>query len=284
MFQHILHRLPAPIAAVLLATPAIAQLDYYSILDGAQHGTNSQHTGVATITIDTAANTFDYIITYTGLDSPEMGAFIHGPADPGQIAGAVHQLPPDNPKIGTWDYEESMEADILGGRYYIDIHSQDLPSGELRGQICPTPVFFCACDTASGPPCGNSDPDGGCTNSTGKGAQLSISGLPSVILDTLEVRATRVPAMQLGIFFMADNQGQSPFGDGQLCATGAIRRFLPPQNSGTGGALTLPPGIAAASNLSAGQTKTFQAWFRDPMGPCGSGFNTSDAVQVLWTP
>ena len=270
--------------AALLAAPASAQLDYYSILDGAQHGNNSQHTGVAAVTIDTATNHFDYTITYTGTDSLEMGAFIHGPADPGQFAGAVHQLPSGNPKIGTWFYDESMEAGILGGRYYMDIHTQDLPSGELRGQICPTPEFYCACDAASGPPCGNADPDGGCANSTGQGAQLTITGLPSVILDTLEIRATRVPANQLGIFFMADNQTQNPFGDGQLCATGGIQRFLPPQSSGMGGTLTLPPGLAEAANLSAGQIKTFQAWFRDPMGPCGSGFNTSDAVQVRWTP
>jgi hypothetical protein len=275
---------PCSLAAglFLLAGTAQAQIDFYSEIDGPQEPTNSLATGTATITVDTNANTLTYSITLVGLNN-ETAAHIHGPANPGQGGGIAHGLPAGNPKNGVWFYLQAEEADILAGRYYINIHTTAFPNGEIRGQICPTPQSYCACTTASGPPCGNADPNAGCVNSTGAGAKLGFSGLPSVILDTLQISATSVPANQFGILFMANNQSQIPFGDGQLCATGAIKRFRL-QSSGGAGVLSIGPGFVATTSVVAGQTKRFQAWFRDPMGPCGNGFNTSDGLSVEFTP
>jgi hypothetical protein len=33
-----------------------------------------------------------------------------------------------------------------------------------------------------------------------------------------------------------------------------------------------------------GQTHCFQAWYRDPAGPCNSSFNTTGAVSLAWMP
>ena len=272
-------------AAALLAGSAQAQLDYYSEIDSSQEvpSNGSTATGTADITIDTTTNALTYTITFSGLGSAETGAHIHGLAAPGSNAGVLHVLPSGSPKTGTWFYPEAMEAGILGGMTYINIHSSNFGGGEIRGQICPRPEVYCACDAASGPPCGNADPNAGCMNSTGQGAKIGFSGLPSVILDSLELSTTSAPTGQFGIFFSANNQGQIPFGDGQLCALGAIRRFGL-SNSGGSGTFTLDAGFVSASGIAAGQTKTFQTWFRDPMGPCGSGFNTSDALSVQFTP
>jgi len=85
-----------------------------------------------------------------------------------------------------------------------------------------------------------------------------------------------------------------PFGDGQLCvASGGagIWRFNPAQSTGALGVLTLGPGVVGLSNslppgghITAGQIWHFQAWFRDPAGPCGQGSNMSNAVRVLFEP
>ncbi len=279
--------------ALAMASSASAQ-EFYSEIDAIQETppNGSTATGTATLTLDTAANTLTYNIVFSGLTSAELFAHIHGAADPGVPAGIKHVLPMGSPKIGTWNYMEADEADILGGRMYINIHSSMFSGGEIRGQICPAPIQYCQCDTASGPPCANDDADSGCRNSTGSGADLDFSGLPSVILDTLKLTATQVPPNQNGIFFMGPNQpAAAPFGDGLKCVGGQLFRYLPPQSSGATGTLTLGPGIVArsqsfalAGHIESGDTWNFQAWYRDPMGPCGTGFSVSEAVSASFTP
>ena len=76
-------------------------------------------------------------ISYAGLSSPENAAHIHGFAGPGTPAGVVFTLPAGNPKVGTWNYAEGQEASILGGLCYVNIHTNNNPGGEIRGQIVP---------------------------------------------------------------------------------------------------------------------------------------------------
>jgi hypothetical protein len=86
--------------------------------------------------IDTDANTLAFHISYTGLSSAETAAHIHGPADPGVNGGVLFALPVGQTKVGVWNYPEAVEADILAGRTYVNIHSVNFPGGEIRGQIC----------------------------------------------------------------------------------------------------------------------------------------------------
>jgi hypothetical protein len=144
-------------------------------------------------------------------------------------------------------------------------------------------------------PCGNSDDHGGCLNSTGQGAVLAAGGTTSVSADALRLEARWLPANVLGILFMGDAQAQLPFGDGRLVVgSGAsgLYRVLPPQSSGTQGALAWDGGLVAnshaanppAGQIQAGDTWYYQAWYRDPTGPCGSGFNVSNGLQVEFKP
>lgn len=102
--------------------------------------------GTAIITLNTANNTLSYNISYDSFVSAETAAHIHGFAATGVGgAGALHNLPSGKPKIGTWTYQESQEANILAGLTYINIHTSDFPNGEIRGQIIvpgqATPTF-----------------------------------------------------------------------------------------------------------------------------------------------
>ena len=87
--------------------------------------------------IDTDANTVAYRIAFTGLSSTQTAAHIHGFAAPGTNAGVQVALPLGNPAVGTWNYAEASEANILAGLAYANIHSVSFPGGEMRGQIVP---------------------------------------------------------------------------------------------------------------------------------------------------
>lgn len=267
----------------LCAVQADAQIhDYYTEMDSSQNGTNEPGTGWGVFVIDTVANTFDYHIEHMGMVHNESAAHIHGPAVPHQEAPIVFFLPLGTPKIGTWDYPEGIEADVLAGLYYVNIHSHEVITGEMRGQIIPTPIRYCAC--AGIGPCGNHDADAGCANSTGDGARVEHVGLASVILDTFSPRAEGVPPGQFGLFYMGPNATNVPFGDGRRCVGGTTRR-LTLTTADPNGILVQPPGIATDSNglIVAGDTWRMQCWFRDPTGPCGNTFNLSDAIAVTFT-
>ena len=105
------------------------------VLSGSQEGVSTPAFGGGTAIIDTDANTLRFEISFADLSAAETAAHIHGPADPGVPAGVLFALPAGNPKIGVWNYPEAMEADILAGRMYVNIHSGNHTSGEIRGQI-----------------------------------------------------------------------------------------------------------------------------------------------------
>jgi hypothetical protein len=152
---------------------------------------------------------------------------------------------------------------------------------------------YCACPTVIAP-CANADASGGCANSTGAGAALGFAGGPSTSADDLTLMANGVPAGVLGIYFMGGGQAcPKPFGDGLLCVSPGPAAFCryPIQGSGAAGVLTLGPGIVSLSQsfapecrIDPGDTWRFQAWYRDPVGPCGSAFNLSSAVSVTFGP
>lgn len=147
-------------------------------------------------------------------------------------------------------------------------------SGDGSGEVCP-----CSNYGAAG---------AGCSNSTGVGAMITGGGSASVASDLLTFVGTGLVPSQPALLFA----GQTPlnggagmvFGDGLFCAGGQIVRLTVAVPDGTGGA-TWGPGLGAIGGWSAGQTRLFQAWYRDTLGsPCGTGNNLSQAVSVTFTP
>lgn len=138
-------------------------------------------------------------------------------------------------------------------------------------------------------PCGNnSGPGEGCVNSTGQGARLITAGSSSVAGNNLTLNGTSLRPGQPALAFSANNAVNgglgTTFGDGLRCAGGAIRR-LGVKTPNAQGSVTFGPGLGAAGGWSAGDTRRMQLWYRDPViGPCGSGFNLSNGVEVLFVP
>jgi hypothetical protein len=102
--------------------------------------------GQGTFVLNNDQTELSFNITFSGLSSTESAAHFHNAAV-GVNGGVVRHLPfPANPKIGVWRSTDGPAApnqpltpflvgELLAGRLYTNIHSQQCPQGELRGQV-----------------------------------------------------------------------------------------------------------------------------------------------------
>ncbi len=153
----------------------------------------------------------------------------------------------------------------------------------------PIGVPFCHGDGSASPcPCANFGAAGeGCANSAGQGARLGAVGSASVSSADLVLEAHGVPPLRPGLFFQGTtrvNGGQgAPFGDGLRCAGGAQAR-LEVSVAGLDGRAATSVTVAAQGSVVPGEARTYQFWYRDPIGPCGMGFNFTQGLGVHWVP
>ncbi len=156
---------------------------------------------------------------------------------------------------------------------------------------------YCFGDPGSGTPCpcGN-DNDGsvqgsGCANGAfTSGSRMTGSGVASLALDTLVLHGHHTENSQFGLYFQADNSLDPGiiWGDGLRCTGGDLRRLGTRVSDGSGYSDT--SGYAytiseRAGNISAGDTKRYQLWYRNTAGsPCGAEFNTSNGYEITWLP
>lgn len=146
-------------------------------------------------------------------------------------------------------------------------------------------VDTCACPMG---PCGNDDPDGGCANSLGQGAQLAARGRSSP--DELHLLLSGALPGQPTVLFQGDESQPIPFGDGLRCARTNVVRLSPaPLVVDPDGRLGFGPcfGDPSISSITgvvpgSGITRWYQAAYRDASSPCSSGWNLSNATAVRW--
>jgi hypothetical protein len=178
---------------------------------------------------------------------------------------------------------------LLGG--LLTLACALLPlAGKARADI------YCEC-TAASSPCGNhasSALPAGCTNSTGQRAFLGPIGSLSVGTDDLVLSAFNLPSGARTMLLMGGGAKHLPIGDGLLCVSGGAKGLFhfPMEYAGPTGAVASGPGLAKLSQASlpgpgwiqAGDTWHFQRWYRDPAGPCGSGFNLTNGLALTFVP
>jgi hypothetical protein len=153
-------------------------------------------------------------------------------------------------------------------------------------------VTFCHGDGSGMPcPCANEIPsgaEGGCANSTGVGGLLLTTDDVQVAGDKFRAHACDLLPGQPALLFvgtMAVNAGAGmPFGDGLRCAGGTVVR-LGTETPDANGDAVWGPGLRAIGGWGAGDTRFFQAWYRNPTGgPCATGFNLTNGMQVSFAP
>lgn len=168
----------------------------------------------------------------------------------------------------------------------------DVQGGLWNGCVGGLVESFCAGDGSSvACPCGNSGAVGrGCRNSqNGNGGLLSPTGNASVSADTFRLNAVGLPLNGSCLFFQGSTASAAvPFGDGLRCVQGVTLRL--PLKTVSGGTAAYPQGAETPisdflQSLGAGETRYYQAWYRDSASYCSaSTFNFTNALKVVWSP
>jgi hypothetical protein len=125
-------------AAIAFAGPAFAE-KMKATLDGKSEvpPNTSAATGTADLDYDAASKKLTWKVTYSGLSGPATAAHFHGPAAAGANAGVKVPIanPATSPVEGSATLTDEQAADLMGGKYYINIHTAANPGGEIRGQV-----------------------------------------------------------------------------------------------------------------------------------------------------
>src|SRR5882757_10269138 len=125
-------------ATVALAGPAFAEKMKVTLDSKSEVPPNtSAATGTADVDYDAASKKLTWKVTYTGLSGPATAAHFHGPAAAGATAGVKVPIPnaTSSPVQGSVTLTDEQAADLVAGKYYVNIHTAANPGGEIRGQV-----------------------------------------------------------------------------------------------------------------------------------------------------
>ena len=87
--------------------------------------------------LDRQSGVLSWTVTYAGLSGPVTAAHFHGPALVGQNAGIALPIggAMGSPIEGKATLTAAQMADLLAGRWYVNLHTAAHPTGEVRGQV-----------------------------------------------------------------------------------------------------------------------------------------------------
>jgi len=99
-------------------------------------------TGTATLTYDPATKLLTWDVVYSGLSGPATMAHFHGPATEGKngpvaIWVSKKGSPVESPIKGEATLTPEQAEQFTAGQWYINVHTQEHPAGEIRGQAQP---------------------------------------------------------------------------------------------------------------------------------------------------
>lgn len=103
-------------------------------------------TGTAWIIADPQNNTVRWTVEYSDLTGEVTGAHFHGPAGPEENADVVLSLTEGDDDIdqalqspieGQAELTQDQFDQLMDGQWYVNIHTEANPGGEIRGQVEP---------------------------------------------------------------------------------------------------------------------------------------------------
>ncbi|MBX3499860.1 MAG: CHRD domain-containing protein [Alphaproteobacteria bacterium] len=109
-------------------------------LTGAKEVPPAQTAGSGTVegVVNMASRELTWNIKCSGLSGPVTGMHFHGPASEAQNAGVVVPIQGSCAGQGTTGksvIDQNGLADLIAGKWYVNVHTQRYPNGEIRGQV-----------------------------------------------------------------------------------------------------------------------------------------------------
>ena len=128
--------------AAFLSASSVAYAEtvkFKAELDGSHEvpANDSKGKGTADLTYNTASKELSWTITFEGLTGPVTAAHFHGPAEAGKNAGVAVAIGQTltSPASGKATLSDAQAADLMAGRWYVNLHTAANRGGEIRGQV-----------------------------------------------------------------------------------------------------------------------------------------------------
>jgi len=142
------------------------------------------------------------------------------------------------------------------------------------------------CSGSGSAPCPCSNPSqvgagGGCMHGAGSWVVLAHTGTSLVAADDIRFYVAGGPPNTLALLLQGSAAVQWAFKDGLLCVGAPTRRLEVLQLDFLGGGLTTGSMVTKGQVLP-GDRRYYQLWYLDPLSLCGTGTNTSNALEVDW--
>jgi hypothetical protein len=145
-------RFVVTIVFAFLTLPTWSHASTYSLfatLNGSQEvpPNTSLGSGTGNMAYDDVTNQLSWNISFSGLSSGATASHFHGPAAPGVSAGV--QIPialgaysgmTSGNLVGLATLTSTQETQLLSNLWYINIHTNPFPAGEIRGQVQVVPL------------------------------------------------------------------------------------------------------------------------------------------------
>jgi hypothetical protein len=94
--------------------------------------------GSVEATLNKDTNLLTWTVTFSGLTGPALMAHFHGPAASGMNAGVALPIAGTmSPLVGQATLTPAQAADLLAGKWYVNVHTAANKGGEVRGQMMP---------------------------------------------------------------------------------------------------------------------------------------------------
>ena len=117
------------------------RIQFIANMDGRQETppVATEANGSGTIVLDRATRRLSWDLSYNNMSSPVTGAHFHGPSGPGvasdvQLSVAMPTGATDEVH-GEAQLTDEQMREVLAGLWYVNIHTEAHPDGEIRGQV-----------------------------------------------------------------------------------------------------------------------------------------------------
>jgi CHRD domain-containing protein len=125
-------------AALLFASPSFAEtVKLKAELKAASEvpPTTSKGSGSVTATYDTASKKLSWKGSYKDLSGPATMAHFHS-GEAGKNGPVVVPISPSaSPFEGSATLTDAQAAELMGGKWYVNVHTDANKGGEIRGQV-----------------------------------------------------------------------------------------------------------------------------------------------------